>query len=693
MGKKGILLIAGLLFFGINISSGQESMQGGQGRPSMGDRGGSSGQNLSKDIQELVSAEKTSAATASNVQEQYKKLTRIVSGMLRSGRSVAAILPKDEGNRIDALMKDGNLEEAAGKVHDVIMKLEAADTGKSDPGSGLRPRQDMMQGSRSDTSHSDTSRFVQSVPVSHLDIHQMANKNSFDNILKLMNPAIDSVNRRLYFGGSKSSFIGVVDIDTDELVETFDIGIPCGFLIPDFANGAIYSLELGSANRIYKIDVKQKRAEEVSSLPSYISIPKKGEPTAYKGLIYKETGYPFVAGYLQEENAAYGIIVITDAAGRQTGKIKHGPDALYFAIGEKTGKLYTTNTGDGSLSIFDLNNKNRKIKDIDVGNSLDEIVLDQRNGGLYIRNRLGGSTIYYYDQNTKALTAIPNENIAGNQGIGMWPTQIIYDDSKLYILSHYGGRIDVLNTITNKLVDSIPLSLSYKPRTDGISTMVMDKTRKILYAAFPELGELAIADAKHLKPIKTVKIERFDTKKIGPGRIVLSVDERLNKVLAYLSEEKRLIVLNGDTYVFEEGISLDVGRAERLLTSNAEKGVLYAGNRILDAATLEEKGSFTKGDKVIAFDNAKNRIYLVGKTVVDPRKMIEKVYEFEGATIIKEWTLSPVFSIPSSFVFDFANSRFYVGYFESAVVEAFDLIAGSKPSSEPAGLFQYERKR
>jgi DNA-binding beta-propeller fold protein YncE len=679
--RKKIIAVA--IFFIFNVTllsglSGQDSMQSGQKRQRIGE----GGQKLSSDIQELVNAEKSSATTAQNVQERYKKLMRIIMGMLRSDMLVDTILPKEEGQKIEALLKDGGLDEVAQKVHDAIMKLETVGAGQSD--SGIRQRTYMMHGQRVDTAD----HFISSVPVSRLDIHQMANKNNLGNILKLMNLAIDSDRRRLYFGGTKSTFIGVVDIDKDELIETFDIGIPCGFLIPDPASGDIYSFDI-PLKKFYRIDVKQRAMEEVTALPSNIAMPKKGKAKNYKNLSYTETGYPFETGYLQDENAAYGVIVISDSSGRQVGNIKHGPDALYFDIDEKTGKLYATNTGDASISVFDLNNQNRRLKDIDVGTSVEELVLDSKSGGLYIRNRLGGSTVFFYNPTSKNLSIIPNENMVGGSGIGLWPTQIIYDGGKLYVLSHYTGRIDVANASTHKITGSILLKLSYKPRTDGLSTMVMDRTRKILYAAFPELGEIAVADAKNLKHIKTVKINRYDTKKTGAGRIVLSVDEKSNKLFAYLAEEKRLNVYDGSVYLMEKDISLDVGRAERLLTSNPEKEVLYAGNRILDAKTFDEKGRFAKGDMVIAFDNKQNKIYLTGKTGLGLRKMIEKVYEYEGTMLRKEWTLAPVSSQPSSFAFDFTKSRFYAGYFESAVVEAFALTAGSEPSSDPADLSPY----
>lgn len=682
-----LAIIATLLF--IQIGVGQQPL----------DKDSRPKSDLTSEVQKLMDLEQRLPTTSQNVQERFRMLAQIVSLALRSGKSVKEVLSKEEGEGIESMIKGGNLDEAAKKVHNSIMKLGSFSNQDSPP---LRGEFKGKMGSDPESSGFDREERLSgeatpqgSIPLMKLDIHRMANGNALSNILKLMNPAIDAKNRRLYICGTKSRFLGVVDIDSDELIDTFDIGLGCGFLIADPENENLYSIEIGR-NTVSRIDLAQKRVYENVTLPPSMSIPKRGEnhrgsTKTYKGLSYTEPGYPFEAGYLQDENASYGVIEITDAQGRQVGKIKHGPDALYFDIDTKTGKLYATNTGDGSISVFDLNNNYRKIKDIDVGTSVDEILLNPKTGGLYIRNRLGGSTIYYYDPVTKIFETIPNENSAGNQGIGMWPTKIIYDEDKLYVLSHYGGKVDVINTHTNKVIEKIHLDLSYKPRTDGISTMVMDKKRKILYAAFPELGEIAIADAKNLKPIKTVKIDHYDTKQIGPGRIVLSVNEKSDKFFAYLSEEKRLSVYDNSTYLLEKNMAIDIGRAERLLTSNPDKGVLYAGNRILDAKTLEEKGRFSKGDKVIAFDNAKNKIYLTGKTVAGPGKMIEKVYEFEGEALRKEWTLSPVFSVPSSFAFDFANNRFYAGYFESAIVEAFDLTVGSEPSFEPAGLSLYEK--
>lgn len=664
-------------------------------RPS-GQRGGPGGsEEGKKDAQALLDQERQAPTVSVNVAERFRMLKTTISSFVNAGIPVRNILSRDDAEAIDALLRQGNTGEAAQRVHDAIMKLEqlpaghpVTSQGPGAAGAGAQPRpaqERVLQANAPDV--------VGSAPLMRVNIHHLANRSSFGNVLKLTNPAIDPQRRRLYICGTKSTAIGVIDMNTDQLIETFDVGIdaPCGYLVFDQTSRKLFSQEMGGENRIIAIDVADGKAEMRSSLPTSIVLPRrqgahKGATKTYKGLSYTDTGYPFDAGYLQGENASYGVIEIRDRNGRDVGTIKHGPDALYFDIDEQTGKLYASNTGDGSISVFDLGNGNRKIKDIDVGTSIDEVLLNPVTGGLFIRNRLGGSTLLSYDPRTGALATLPNENTAGAQGIGLWPTKMIYDNGKFYVLSHYDARIDIIDAATNKVIGRIPLKLSLKPRTDGISTMTMDTTRKILYAAFPELGEIAVADARAAKWLQTITIEGYDKSRINPARITLAVDEGRNRLLAYLSEEQTVNIYQGPSYTVERKTTIGGEQVRRLSLVNNERGVLYMGNRMVDLKTLEIKGVFPKGSRVIAFNNEKNRVYLSDFTPQGPRRVIERVYEYENLTLKKQWTLSSAMSIPSSFAFDFANNKFYVGYFEAAVVEAFDLASGEAPSAGPSSL-------
>jgi len=675
---SGVILVSFFSIFGIpHVLTGDVLAEDAQ-RP--GNQGSPASQgNLSAMTRELIAAERQSPANAGNVQDRYRQLGGVISAMLKSGTPVNKILPREDAQRIESLLGSGGAAEAARLVHDAIMRLGEVNPGGDRQAGPAPPAAPAVPITMPAAPASQS--------LERINVRDLITRTPYGNILKLGNPVVDPVKRRLYISGTKSTSVGVIDLDRDELVDTFDIGMPGGFMFLDPRTHDLYLFDFDS-KKTFRIDTVQKMATEAYSLPSYLSMPIKGTPKTYKGFSLMDSGYPFKVGYLQEENASYGVISIKDASGNVVSRIKHGPDGLYFDIDPQTGKLYASNTGDGTISVFDLNNGNRKIKDISVGISVDEIALNADATGFYARDRLGGNVVSFYDMRRKTITAIPNENNGmGAPGIGMWPTAMVYDADRLYILSHFAGRIDVIDTASNRVVSHIPLSLGKKPRTDNLSTMIMDRKGEVLYAAFPELGSLAIVDARGQRLIKTIQIENFDIERTNanpsPGKIVLAFNEKNNRLYVYMPEQQTLNVYDGASYRLVKSASVNVRKAEHIMTSNPEKGVLYLGNKVLDAETLEEKASFPYGDRVIAFDNSKNRVYLSGMGRFRPSRMNETVYEYEDMVLKKEWALSPVISIQSSFAFDFRANRFYTGYFEAAGVEAFDLNAGEMPSNSP----------
>lgn len=626
-------------------------------------------------MRELIAEERQSPANAGNVQERYRRLGGVISSMLHSGMPVDKVLSREEAQRIESLLGSGGALEAARLVHDAVLKLEGVSpSGTADAHPGPQPGRAVS-----------TAPAVQS--LERINIKEIITRTPYGNILKLGNPVVDAAKRRLYISGTKSTSIGVVDLDSDELVDTFDIGMPGGFMFLDPRTHDLYLFDFGS-KKTFKVDIARKTATEAPTLPSYLPMPRKGTPQTYRGLSLLDSGYPFKVGYLQEENAAYGVINIKDASGNVVSRIMHGPDGLYFDIDPQTGKLYSSNTGDGTISVFDLNSGNRKIKDIRVGVSVDGIALNADSTGFYTRDRLGGNLVSFYDMRGKTVSVIPNENVGmGTQGIGLWPTAMVYDGGMLYVLSHYAGRIDVIDTATNRVVSHIPLGLAQKPRTDNLSTMIMDRKGKVLYAAFPELGTLAVVDAKGRRLIRNIQIEDFDIERTNanpsPGKIVLAFNEKIRRLYVYMPEQQTLQAYDAGSYRLIKTAVVSVMKAEHIMTSNPDKDVLYLGNRVLDAQTLAQRAAFPYGDRVVAFDNSRNRVYLSGAARLGPSRMSEYVYEYEDAALKRQWPLSPVISIQSSFAFDFRNRRFYAAYFEPAVVEVFDLNAGQAPVNMP----------
>ncbi len=446
-----------------------------------------------------------------------------------------------------------------------------------------------------------------------INFHKLASGKDFGDILKLFNPAIDEQNRRLYVTGSKTNYVGVVDIDKDELIDSFDIGVFGGYLM--FNEEKLYSFVLGE-QKCYIIDPILKKASEINLSICDNLAPDPRKPTqkwgdysflstGYRGFPDGTSGFP--VDWAQDLNGAYGRIEISDSSGKKVGEIVYGPDALYFTIDSKTGKLYTTNTGDGSISIFDLNKlkstnyceKNScLIKEIDIGNSADQGIVDS-SGNIYVRNRLGGSVIYKYNLVTKSFITINNEKTVSKDAaiwngnwrgtaLGMWPTdmELIKDEKKLYVLSHYGALIDIVDTTTNKVTGKIRFDTSLKPRTDSISEMALDKSRDRLYAVWAELGLIGVADGKNSKVLGTIDLTKygFDKSKAanhGIGTVKIAVDDNSGKL--YVHYEGKILSFNGDTLQKENEVSTTAkSQGEKMLVVNpAKKSCILAAQFLI----------------------------------------------------------------------------------------------------------------
>ncbi len=539
-----------------------------------------------------------------------------------------------------------------------------------------------------------------------VNFHKLASGKDFGDILKLMNPAIDEQNRRLYVTGQLTTYVGVVDIDKDELIDSFDIGIHGGILM--FNDQKLYSFVL-SEKKCFLIDPVQKKASEVNLSICEGLVPAGNPPKKWGNYSFLSTGYMpkegspgFPVDWAQNLNGAYGIIEISDLSGKKVGEIVYGPDALYSAIDSKTGKLYTTNTGDSSISIFDLNKlestnfceKNScLIKEIDVGNSADQLIVDS-SGNMYVRNRLGGSVIYKYNPPTKSFITISNEKAVskdaaiwnGNwQGtaLGMWPTdmKLSKDEERLYVLSHYGALIDIVDTTTNKVVSKIQFDTVLKPRTDSLSEMALDKSRDRIFAVWPELGLIGVADGKNSKVLGIIDLTKygFDKSKAanrGIGLVKVAVDDNSGKLYVYY--EGKLLSFNGDTLQKENEVSTTAKcNGENMLVVNPDKKELYLGSTIFNLDTLKENGSFSRGQRVESFNS--NAIYLKEGLETNGKTSL-KIYEFVNVSQTKEWTVDNLGEMVNTF-FDFKNNVFYVADFLSGSVIVQDLTKGSAPSS------------
>jgi hypothetical protein len=653
-------------------------------------------------LDELIKEERLSPTDASNVRERYMRLIQNVRALADAGYRdvIRRILPKEQAESIGEQLRNGEMAAAVDRVRSAIKGLDEAVKSKQIAGlppRSVQPHPIPMSQPASTVDSEMKSAATAGAPAQAqqvINFHALATRGRNADILKLFNCVINERKRELYVTGSKTTTIGVVDLNKDELVRTFDAGIYGGFLIIN--SNTLYSYDFG-AGKCYQIDTDQGRAREVSVSDCQSILPRdKDKPKQWGGYLFYMTGYRsrpnsppgFDVGWRQDLNAAYGVIEISDASKKKLGEILTGPDALYFTIDGVAGKLYSTNTGDGSLSVFDLHklestgyckDNGCRIKDIDVGTSADQVIEDS-SGKLYVRNRLGGSVIYKYKPSTGAFSVIENENHVPG-GIGLWPTamELSGDEKRLYVLSHYGASIDVIDTSIDRVINKIPFALSLKPRTDSISTMVLDKAHDILYAVWPETGIIGAAKGITGMKIGTVDLSKYGFNKAqaanaGPGLINLAVNEKTGTLYAYLFNEQKLLVFNGKTLAVERESSFSMERKREMsLFCNDDKGVLYLGNKIIDETGQQVTGIFPRGQAVVGFNNRDNTVFVIESSPSFDRKgSQETMLEYNDGKMIRQWTLDRTGSINSRFFFNFRKGYFLAAYFESGTVKKYN---------------------
>lgn len=328
------------------------------------------------------------------------------------------------------------------------------------------------------------------------------------------------------------------------------------------------------------------------------------------------------------------------------------------------------------MTVYDLNDGYRLLKYIDVGTTIEDLTISPLDGTLFIRNRLGGSEIYNLDLATSTLHTISNGDRVSAKGIGLWPTSLLSYQSSLYVLSHFEGKIDVINIATKQWDYSIPLNLPTNPRTEGLSRMVVDKRQGRLFAALPELGLIAVVDVASRRQLESITIPNMaDAHCKGPNCILLAVSEARQMLYVYLPSRKKLLAYSSVDFSLKQEKTLEP-KDEWMVTMCLDdaSSTLAIGNTLLSLDGLSTFLQFDKDENVIAFDTEKKRIYARKGCKDFQGRYHDRLteYTFNGVRN-RSWLFAPIPGIPSSFVFDFTKRTFYIGYFETATVEAYSL--------------------
>lgn len=540
--------------------------------------------------------------------------------------------------------------------------------------------------------------------------------NGFDNnIIKQSNVVYDSKRNKVYVsGGLTESTFAVINPETDTIEALFDIGMPGGTMaLSD--SGMLYILN-GHVHACVKYNPDTKTAEKLpneSECQPAMDSEKYGigRPRGWNGyaLVGENTWdgrryQGFSPTSTQDLNGLYNKIKLIRNRSEK-GVIIHGPDSMFFDLDTKNGKIYASNTGDGSISVFDLKKLTSTnyckanscwIKDIDLGTTIDEILLDS-SGNIYIRNRLGGSTIYRYNQSTKraALFADNENNLSKKQaiwnsnnwkggGISMWPSgfSLSRDGKEMYVLSHYNAAIDVIDTATGKFLSKLNFPVPWKPRTDSLSEIAMDYPNNRMFAVWPELGLIGVADLINRRVARTIDLSLFGfdrnrSMNRGLRLVKLAYNAKNNKFYIFLTDERKLIMLDGKTFQKEKETIVQgaLDQFNSILLSNDDKNEIYLGNHIIDSANLTEKNHLTPHSlNIVGFNNSDNSIY--GDLILPDQSMgrfRNVLYKFVPGLAPQQLSTGSKAVISAKYYFDFPRNTVYVYFMAEAKIRKYDL--------------------
>lgn len=555
--------------------------------------------------------------------------------------------------------------------------------------------------------------------IEEINIQKMV--NGFDkNIIKQGNVVYDPSRNKVYVsGGLTESTFAIINTETDTIEDLFDTRAPGGIMALG-ENGKLYIVN--THRRIcsrYDPETKsteilqdQRECQQALDSPKY-GIGRTNFWNGYT-LIGENTWDPqryrgFSPTSTQDLNGLYNKIKLIYNRSEKA-EIIHGPDTMFFDIDTKHGKIYASNTGDSSISVFDLKKlvstnyceKNTCwVKDIDLGTSIDEILLDS-SGNIYIRNRLGGSTIYKYNQSTKrvSLFADNENNLSRKQaiwnssnwkggGISMWPTgfALSKDGKEMYVFSHFNASIDVINTVNGKFLSKLIFPVPWKPRTDSLSEITMDYANNRMFAVWPELGLIGVADLTNRRVVSMIDLHQFgfDRNRAfnkGLGVVKLAYNARIHKLYIFLSGERKLIMLDGKTFHQEQVTQITspldpvIMQFNGVLLSNPDKSEIYLGNQIFDSLKLTLKSSLPSPSLIIVgFNNHDNSIY-ADQMFQDRHTGLfsNTLYKFVKGKLTKMLSTGSRAAIPTKYYFDFPRNTGYAYFMAEGKIMKYDLV-------------------
>ena len=306
-------------------------------------------------------------------------------------------------------------------------------------------------------------------------------------------------------------------------------------------------------------------------------------------------------------------------------KVGAGPEGI--AYDPENELIYVTNRNDGTISVIstttnrviDTNPNTPQIDPIKVGETIEGIAYDPGNKRMYV-TKIVDDTVSVIDTTTnKVIDTKPNTPEIDPIKVGDTPDSIVYDpvNKRMYVTNVVDGTVSVIDTTTNKVIDTKPNTPEIDPIMVGAGPrgIAYDLVNKIMYVANSRDGTVSLIDTT--------------TNTLVGSQI--KVGDRPHYI-AYDPVNKRMYVTNirGDTvYVIYTatntvvGNPITVGDQPEGIAYDPVNKIMYVANTnvldsyvaIINTTTNIVIGFITVGDQPegIAYDPVNKRMYVTNR--------------------------------------------------------------------------------
>ncbi len=385
--------------------------------------------------------------------------------------------------------------------------------------------------------------------------------------------------------------------------------------------------------------------------------------------------------FVGAEPAAEGQVT-ANQSGMAVYDVSDGRLRTQFEVGRKVhrleynpanGRIYLPN-GDASViwsvaaATFD------QPVSLRLGDSLEDIVVSGNGRYLTVNSRLGGSYLAAFDLDAGQMSTFAN---------GVWPIPLARNDAgdRLFVLNAWDSTLDVYDyTDAPILLGSIPLGLS-PGSTDRLPDLTIDSENRLVYAAYPEFGQIAVVDWEKMAPVTLITVPdvRVGEDGGGPGNLQLAVNPAAGRLYVFNQESLELLVYDvTQQYTLINRQNLRSGwplatKSADLLFADTAANRLFVGPLEFDGVTGAATGRvLSQGDFVFALDEANGR-YLTAQLRASAGDLLPILAALDRDTLAVQWTqpLESTAVLPPAFTYNPVRHEIYVGYMTDARLDIY----------------------